>query len=94
MGLRGVAIPWFRREDYDRIRQMCDDELPGTFDQWEKMVQKRLDERVPAGVHVEKVVLDPDDLAAFATSKGAEIDASVRAELAALKAAEKYGRDH
>lgn len=89
---RAVGVPWFRREDYDRIRDVCEDELPATFDEWEKMIQGRYDQRVSAGMPLEKVMIDPDELVAFAA--GRKIDGSIRAELAVRRIMEKYGRDN
>lgn len=94
--VRMVGVPWFRREDYARIRELCDDELFATFDEWEKVAQRRYDQHLAAGAPLEKVMIDPDDLAAFARDAAAtKIDGAIRAEFAARVVAKKYGnRSH
>ena len=40
--LRAVGVAWFRREDYQRIREISDDEMHPTFEQFEAKMAERL----------------------------------------------------
>jgi hypothetical protein len=95
MTLRAIGVPWFRPEDYARIREMSQDQLFDDFKQWEQQAERKFAELVAKGVPLEKVFVDPDALAVFARdSHGGKINGAVRAEFAARLIAEKYGADH
>jgi hypothetical protein len=93
--LRAIAVAWFRREDYQRIREISEDEMHPTFEQFEAKLAERMSRFEAPGVILEKVIIDPDDLLAFAKrSHGGKINAQVRSAFAALHIAKKYGTDH
>ena len=93
--LRAVGIVWFNRDTYQRIREISDDEMHPTFEQFEASANKRLPSLQTPGVIYEKVIIDPDELLAFARElHGGKINAAVRGEFAARKIAEKYGTNH
>lgn len=94
--LKALGVAWFRREDYQRIREISDDEMIPTFDQWEaKLTRFMASEQPPPGVVFEKVMIDPDELLAFAQkSHGGKIDSKVRGEFAAWVIAQKYDTNH
>jgi hypothetical protein len=71
---------------------MSDDEIFDTFDEWEQAAQKRFDDFVARGMILEKVMVDPDDLAVFAAEHaGGKVDGTVRGAFAASLLAKKYG---
>lgn len=93
--MRAMGVAWFRREDYQRIREISDDEMITTFDEWEAKMNKFLASREAPGVILEKVIIDPDELLAFAKQFYAgKIDTKVRSELAARLVAKKHGTNH
>jgi hypothetical protein len=94
-GARAIGVAWFRREDYQRVREISDDEMQPTFEAFEAKMAENLPRFAAAGVVVEKVIVDPEELLAFARKiHGGKIDSNVRAEFAARKVADKYGTDH
>jgi hypothetical protein len=95
--IRAIGIVWFRREDYQRVRDMSDDEMHPTFDEFETNVTERLKSMgsPPPGIIFEKVIVDPDELLVFARENyGGKINSEVRGEFVARKVAEKYGTNH
>jgi hypothetical protein len=93
--VRAMAIAWFRREDYQRIREISDDQMAPTFDQFEaKMTQKLAGLKAPGDI-LEKVIVDPDELLAFARQNhGGKINSNVRGQFAAWLIMQKYGTNH
>ena len=93
--LRAIGVAWFRREDYQRIREISDDEMHPTFEQFEAKMAERLPRLNAPGVILEKVIIDPDELLAFAKATyGGKINGEVRSAFAARKVMEKYGTNH
>jgi hypothetical protein len=94
--LRAFGVAWFRPEDYQRIREISHDEMIPTFDQWEAKMTKFLADQQTPGVILEKVIVDPDELIAFAKrfNSGGKIDSKVRGAFAAAQVTKKYGTDH
>jgi hypothetical protein len=93
--LRAFGVAWFRREDYQRIREISHDQMIPTFDEWEAKMVKFLANQQAAGVILEKVIVGPDDLVAFAKRfHGGKIDTKVRGAFAAFVVMEKYGTNH
>jgi hypothetical protein len=93
--LRAIAIAWFRREDYQRIREISDDDMIPTFEEFEaKMVERMASFEAP-GVILEKAIIDPEELLEFAGRlHGGKINAQIRSQLAAAIIAKKHGTDH
>ena len=90
-----IAVAWFRAESYQRIREVCSDEMIPTFEAFDAKMTKAIADLAARGVVGEKVVIEPDELLAFASESGAStIDTGVRSQLAARKLAEKYGSHH
>ena len=93
--LRAFGVAWFRPEDYQRIRKISHDEMIPTFELWEAKMTNFLADKQTPGVILEKVIVDPDELIAFAKRfNGGKIDAKVRSAFAAAQVIKKYGTDH
>ncbi len=89
-----IAASWFRAEDYQRIREISDDEMIPTFDEFEAEMTKKIAELAARSLIIEKVIIDPDQLLAFAKSIDATtIDANVRSKLAAMLLDKKLSND-
>ena len=64
MSGRAVGVAWLRREDYQRIREISDDEMVPTFDEFEAKMTRQLSNLEAAGMVCKKVIIDPDELVA------------------------------
>ena len=83
---RTIGVPWFRQESYDRIRNLPGSDLRDSFEQWEERTLRMFNVMCSTGQSLTRVVLEPDELFAFAKEIGADaITANVRAELANRK---------
>jgi hypothetical protein len=62
---------WFRREDYDHIREIMEDgeRLPPSFDQWEQLAKSQVENAKRGGIIIKPVMLDPDKFIAFCRAK-------------------------
>ena len=52
MSGRAVGVAWFRREDYQRIREISDDEMVPTFDEFEAKMTRQLSNQRAASTEV------------------------------------------
>ena len=95
---RAIGVAWFRAEDYQRIREISDDEMISTFEEFEARMAARLPgllAGLPEETIIEKVIVDPDELLAFAREHhGGKIDSGVRGEFVGRAVAQKYGTEH
>ncbi|MES2292142.1 MAG: hypothetical protein V4527_02470 [Pseudomonadota bacterium] len=83
---RAIGVPWFRQESYDRIQNLPGSDLRDSFEQWEERTLRMFNVMCSTGQSLTRVVLEPDELLAFAKEIGADaITANVRAELANRK---------
>ena len=62
---------WFRREDYERIREIMEDSdrLPPSFDEWELLAKSRVAKAKRDGITLKPVMLDPDTFVAFCKAR-------------------------
>jgi hypothetical protein len=62
---------WFRREDYDHIREIMEDgyRLPASFDEWEQLAKSQVANAKRNGVILKPIMLDPDTFIAFCKFK-------------------------
>src|SRR5947209_7025508 len=90
--MRAIGIAWFRSEDYQRIREMSEDDMAPTFEEFEAKMEGHIDRLPTTGVVHEKVIIDPDELLAYASkSHHRKINSQIRARFAAVLTAKKYG---
>ena len=94
---RAIGIAWFRPEDYQRVREISNDEMQPTFEAFEAKMARMLPQfqaQLPRGIITEKVIIDPDELLAFAKRfHGGKIDTKVRSAFAGYCVMQKYGTD-
>jgi hypothetical protein len=59
--------PWFRRKDYNRVREIMDDgdKFPTTFDDWEVLAKSQMARAAAAGITINPIILDPEDFITF-----------------------------
>ena len=80
---------WYRREDYQRIREIMLDgpTFPAEFEVWEKTAQKQLVDAKAQGVDTVSIILDPDEFLTFCREKGFLPNAETRAEFTITRGA-------
>jgi hypothetical protein len=79
-----VAIPWYRREDWGRLKSIVSDAatLHDAFEDWQNEavnVERRLRRE---GHQVERVVIDVEAFRAWCIIRGRPTDAAARSEYA------------
>jgi hypothetical protein len=82
---------WFRREDYQRIRQIMDDgdRFPADFDEWETRAKGQMEEAKRHGLVITPVTLDPHDFLAFCETENMAPSREARAKFADTRGAER-----
>jgi hypothetical protein len=86
MPIRSIGVPWFTREQYEKLFKVTVDRatmLPN-FDEFERIAGQRFDQHKARGLPVEKVPIDVDEFVAWCQAEGRPIDAHARAEFAAV----------
>jgi hypothetical protein len=73
--------PWYRREDYERIRQIMDDgdEFPPTFDEWEVNAKRGIERAASMDFILKPITFDPDEFLTFCDAKKIPRDSKARA---------------
>jgi len=90
MDLRGLAVAWFRKEDWARWRSI-DPSFEPDYDYWLGRSEEAI-QRIGATQRVEKVIIDPDEFLKWSAANGGKIDAKARAAYAAISLAESDNR--
>jgi hypothetical protein len=86
---REIAMPHFflspNRAGYEEFRAIMDDrdEIPPTFDEWEKNIKRRVAEAKAHGLILEPVSFDPKEFLAFCRSNNLPCGDQARAHFAA-----------
>lgn len=83
-----VGMPWYRREDYPRIRAiMADaDRLPVGFDEWEKKAEAFERDVKRGGKIVVRAIVDPDTFPAWCRERSLNVDTKGRSMFASYMA--------
>jgi len=86
---RRIGLPWYRREDYPRIRDMMDDRhnLAPTYDAWLAAAENNESVGRSAGLIVTRIMIEPDAFAGWCAEKGVEPDSAARMAYVAEKSA-------
>ena len=94
--IRAVGFPWFRREDFPRIKAIMEDsqKLHDTWEGWHAAAQEGEKKFKAQGHIVYRAVLLPDEFIAFCKAKGIALDAKARMNFSAFLTHEKYGQTH
>lgn len=90
--VRAVGIPWYRREDYARIRRTMRDgaKLPARYADWLRAAEATQKQIEGQGIVAERVYLDPRGFAEWCRARGLDIDADARMRFASAAVAERY----
>ena len=87
-----IGVPWFTPKTFERVRLISEDDLPDTFTKWEVRAERNFERLLGIGFSLEKVVIDTDELLAFARERhGGTINEIIRHDFAAMLAVRKYG---
>jgi hypothetical protein len=88
-----LALAWFRAEDYQRVREISDDEMMPTFADFEAKMAKAIPDLEARGIRLQKMIIDPDALLSFAKGDGGggPIDSKMRSSFAAYLLAKQHG---
>lgn len=80
---REVTI-WPTRENFQRFADLCDDEVAGSFEEFEEAAIIALNDLARSGVHIDKIAFDPDKMAQWCRANFGQVDAVARAAYAAF----------
>jgi hypothetical protein len=92
MQVKVTGIPWYRREDYERLRNMFTDgsKLPATYDDWLAAAQGIHDKLTDEGQVVEKAYIDPGSFPEWCRANGKALDVGGRMAYGNECAANRY----
>ncbi len=81
---RIIGLPWYRREDYFRIREMAADPhvLASTYEQWLAAAENNEAVGRQAGLEIVRVMIDPVEFKAWCLARGVEPDGAARTKYA------------
>lgn len=84
MWIQVGRVPWYRREDWDELKRMSVDRafLPQSYDQWLARAENGVRHIGDRGHVLEKVYVDPRELAAWCASRGLDVDGEARMRFA------------
>lgn len=80
-----VGCAWYRRDQWQRLREISSDpeKLEQSYEEWVGNAERAIEGMREAGMRVEKVDVDVEELLAWCQTQGVEVDASARAHYAA-----------
>lgn len=81
-----APMSWWRPDNYARVVEISADkeQFVDTFEEWRESAQELFNEIQKQGLLAVKVMVDPEELLAWATSEGYEINSSTRSQFAVL----------
>lgn len=96
MPVRAMGMAWYRRQDYRRILAIMTDAdlLPPTYDKWLGKAERYERQEIAKGMMIIRVIIDPDEFAAWCAASGLNIDAKARMNFAAEEAAKFVKTTH
>ena len=89
--IRRAVAGWFTREAWPAIRALSidRDDLPERHEEWLELAERRLAALAAQGLIVEKIVIGPAELQAWARENRREIDSDARVDFALWRAAQR-----
>ena len=84
MASDSVVIAWYRRKDYDRIYALAPNGggMEATFDDWQRFVEDFMPAIEARGIFIRKVIIEPDNFAAWLRAQNLESSPETRARYA------------
>ena len=73
---QAIGIPWYKEEDYERLRAMFEDgdKLHDSYAGWLQAAENGVKQLEGGGMRVVKVQTDPDEFAAWCRAHGQKLD--------------------
>jgi hypothetical protein len=92
MKISVLAVPWYRREHYDRILAVMEDGhlLPASFDEWLERAEQLLKQAAHQGVIPVKAHVDPEPFVDWCRERNLRLDSNSRSQFANTVAAAMY----
>ena len=83
-----IALPWYRREQYARLRELSvdPDNLQPSYDEWLASAERSEQELRSAGAQVTRVDVDVELLQGWCAERGLSLDGFARANCASARA--------
>lgn len=77
---RRIALPWYRREDYQELREMMADRhnLASSYEQWLAAAENNEAVGRQAGLEIDRVLIDPAAFARWCAAENVEPDSAAR----------------
>ena len=77
---RFIALPWYRREDYARLRSIIVDSysLAPTYAQWLMVAESNEAVAHRSGIPVKRVIIEPETFARWCENQGVPLDGRAR----------------
>ena len=94
-GMSGpIAFVWLTEATYPRFLEVIADRqrFTDSFEDWQRIAQRRFDDFRARGFDPVKVPVDPDEMLAWCRANGRAVDSNGRSAFANFKLAEGYGR--
>ncbi|HEY4372455.1 MAG TPA: hypothetical protein VGN52_11075 [Burkholderiales bacterium] len=81
-----MAMPWYTAEDYGEVRELMADRqnMPRTFEAWERAALQVEEETVRLGASVVRAVIEPWPFKAWCKMTGMELNAWARTTYAQM----------
>ena len=77
-----TGVAWYRREQWDRLLEIStdSDQLESTYFEWVKQAKEGLKDLKRAGIAVEKIDVDVEDLLKWCQSNNHPVNSEVRSQ--------------
>jgi hypothetical protein len=87
---RRIGLPWYSREDYQRIREMMADRhtLASTYESWLAAAENNESVGREAGLHVNRILIEPEAFARWCAEKNVKPDSAARRDYVAERNSE------
>ena len=84
--IQGVGVPWFTAETWERLLEVSADAdlMPGTYAEWKVLATRHFADHAASGAPLQRVLIDPDKLAAWCGANNLPVDARGRSAFAAV----------
>jgi hypothetical protein len=84
---RRIGLPWYRREDYQRIREIMTDRhnLAPTYESWLAAAENNEIVGMEAGLQLRRILIEPEAFAVWCAEKGVKPDSAARRDYVAAK---------
>jgi hypothetical protein len=87
-----AGVAWYRPEQWQRLREVSEDadNLEETYDAWLKSAERMIRDGIPAGVVVEKIDVDIEEMLAWCNVLGLPMNAASRARFISERVRQRH----